>query len=480
MYFKIFILSISLFLWGCQDKKETSYYELESGKITQPIDIAKSEKNSYVIMENGSIDINFTTKVDANYSIYLRYIANDEYSNSIFFRIDSNSSKFSIWDMKKSKKWRWDILKSRNKNRNTNFFLKKGEHILTIKTREKRVRLDAIYISSTSFATSNKTHTYFASPNGTKDECSKSNPCSLFIANQKLRAGDTLLLYGGIYDISTNNLTIKSSGKKDRLITIKPYNNEKVILDGKIFTKKDANSSNFVGIAIYSKDYIKIENLEVKNMSGEGISITGSYNIIDKCKIHNNFGTGIAIIARNSHKKRCSSCNKGFNIVRNSTIYNNSGAGIHNRQKDDGNNADGISIASGQGNIIEHNIVHDNSDDGIDTWWSNDTIVRYNEVYKNGKGKKGNGNGIKAGGDKRANSNFGKRAIIEHNIVHNNRNVGIHYNLGKKVTIKYNKSYNNKFGFKTADNTIVEHNIEYNNTNLTITRAKHKFNSWQK
>jgi parallel beta-helix repeat protein len=240
-------------------------------------------------------------------------------------------------------------------------------------------------------------------------------------------------------------------------------------LDGGRTTPQSVASSwnnKLNGIKLDSKkEYIHIRKLEVKNMGGSGIAVQGSYSIVEGCKVHHNFSAGVAIYGGEWHEDRPNYVipyKRGYNIIRDNEIYANSDVGLHG-SSGDGGNADGIWVGSGKFNKIEHNRVYKNSDDGIDTWRSNDTYVAYNIVFENGLAE-GDGNGIKAGGNLNKDAKNGRRAIVEHNIVYNNRAVGVDYNAGRFDIFRYNTAYHNgSIGYRVSDNTKVSDNIAYEN-----------------
>ncbi len=342
-------------------------------------------------------------------------------------------------------------------------------------------------------ATPLRKNALFASPSAKGENCTQKSPCSLEVSLNKLQAGDLLVLRGGTYHLK-QSLTIPISGTQKSPIMIEAYPDEKVILDGDIDNDTIKKGGEFLrnGIQIQGKKYITIKNLEIQNMGARGINILySSHVMIQGCIIHDNHLSGITIYDGN-YDKPYKPYKYGYNLLEDNIIYNNSDAGLNTLQKQDGftysyeegDNADGISVSSGKFNRVIHNTVFANADDGIDLWRSNNSYVSYNLVYDNGRGKGGNGNGIKAGGnryfDNEEDSPNGKLATVEHNIAFKNKRIGFDINSGKKVTFAYNTSWKNgTWGFTSYDDTIVEHNIASENGKKTIVRKLHKNNSWQ-
>jgi parallel beta-helix repeat protein len=337
------------------------------------------------------------------------------------------------------------------------------------------------------------TPTLYAHPKGEGDYCQKASPCALTTAISKLKAGAHLFLYGGEYSLD-RGIKIPSSGTKNAPIMIESLPHKRAILNGGE-TKESILKNHHVvrdGILIQGKKYITIKNIEIKQMGARGINILySSYITIEGCYIHDNHLSGITIYGGN-YDAPYKPYKYGYNLIKDNILYNNSDAGIYALQKVDGytysyergDNADGISVSSGKYNRIIHNTLFANADDGIDLWRSNYSYVAYNLVYDNGRGRGGNGNGIKAGGnrhfDNKPDAPNGKCAIVEHNIACNNKRNGFDINSGKQVTFRYNTAWRNgAYGFTSYDDTLVTYNIAAKNQKKTIMRKKHHFNSWQ-
>jgi hypothetical protein len=166
-----------------------------------------------------------------------------------------------------------------------------------------------------------------------------------------------------------------------------------------------------------------------------------------------------------------------FNLVQNCTITDNSDVNTSG-----GGNADGISISAGTGNIILHNLVVHNSDDGIDTWKSQNAHVAYNISTNNGIGG-GNGMGYKCGGAAPSNTQ-----LCDHNISYNNRTAGFDTNSGANSTFNFNTSWNNDdAGFVLCTgaaacmgNTVVQNSLTLANSGNTSGTGTTTNNSWQR
>jgi len=201
-------------------------------------------------------------------------------------------------------------------------------------------------------------------------------------------------------------------------------------------------------------------------MDGLGMTIRGSYNIVEGCDAHHNFYAGIGVSGGDWHTNQ--PYERGYNIIRDNKVHDNSDVGL----VVNGGNADGIWIGAGKHNRVVHNSVYENSDDGIDAWRSNDSYFAYNISYKNGIAS-GDGNGFKLGGhwDKVkdipvVDTKIGLRTIAEHNIAYDNKASGFDSNSGIDVVMNNNTAYNNgRYGFTGCKlaRTKTSHNISSQN-----------------
>lgn len=251
-----------------------------------------------------------------------------------------------------------------------------------------------------------------------------------------LQAGATLYIREGTYSEALQNI-IPSGTSWTNPVTIAAYSAETAILkpigtehvlpfkNGEQYIEIDGLNLDASGvlseaIKITSAHHIRIKNTEVKNSKVNGILANGTtgYNEFINLKVHDNSTTdnsaltGHGIFVSNS-----------YNLIENSEIYNNAGWGIHlyplpasnnvirnNRVHDNarvGNRGPGIGIY-GPNNIAYNNIVWNNKtgfqiyynadnnkifnntvyndDRGIDIYDSHGVIVTNNIVYQNSGG----------------------------------------------------------------------------------------------
>ena len=360
------------------------------------------------------------------------------------------------------------------------------ERIIHITPIRENIVIGAKEVSSTPISRG----TIFISPDGSGDDCTQSEPCSfsrldLFSRNKiDIKAGDVVFFMGGIYSYRVDGVRriYLKGGTATKPVIYESFPGEKAIFDGSLIPRDDTALEEWrEGRFHLREDYTIVRNIEIRNMPQYGIRIFSNHNIVEGCYIHNNNLSGVEIFNLTDGYS-IKDTGGSYNIVRNNIIMRNSDVGLMHHNYDDGGNADGISIHSGVGNKILNNTVSNNSDDGIDTWKSMDTLIEYNLVSENGKGSKGDGNGIKLGGTVPT-SPLGANAVAKYNISYSNRYIGFNINSGKNVIIEYNTSYNNKkFGYTVAHDTIFNYNISYENREGDFSWARGKeaiSNSWQ-
>ncbi len=240
-------------------------------------------------------------------------------------------------------------------------------------------------------------------------------------------AGPDSLIYmrGGIY---YDSLTIKlnKTGQLDKPIKIWAYPGELPILD---FSKQLVSSSS-KGIQI-SHNYWHLKGIEIRNAGDNGIYISGWYNIVENCAIHDCKDTGLQIGGGGSHNK----------IINCDSYYN--------ADPSEGN-ADGFAakLDVGTDNYFYGCRAWQNSDDGWDGYLrgSNNvtTIVEnswcFNNGYrKNGTPSNGNGNGYKMGGGDNGNSlNLAHNFTLKNSLAFDNRVKGFDQNNNRGSMTIYN------------------------------------------
>ncbi len=272
----------------------------------------------------------------------------------------------------------------------------------------------SLFISSITFSQNN----YYVAKNGNNSNTGSLNSPwkTIQYGVNQLSAGDILHIKAGTYE---EKLDIDVSGSSSAYITIRNYQNDNVILDA-------INSGNDSSIIWTDNAYLRIQGLHITNNIGnfrEGITLQGAAHHIE---ILNNKISNIK-----------------FSADPNATITNNT-------------------------NAVPLNVYADSATDSIHT-----ILIKGNEVFNNQTGYSEN---IAAGG------NF-STFIIEDNIVHDNTNIGIdiggnyktvsipHLDQGRYGVIRNNLVYNCNAPYSTAAgiyidggrDIIVENNICHHN-----------------
>lgn len=271
--------------------------------------------------------------------------------------------------------------------------------------------------------------------------------CTINKGISLLQPGDTLSVRGGDYPAF---LLAKKSGAAGNYITIAGYKNELPHIKGgegikllgtsyvviKGFEVSGASGNWIAGITAASSGSVHpvhniIEGNKVHDNTSFGMSGIkigeGSYNKILRNKVYNNYFVGIRI---SGSSNEMTGNEIGFNEVYNHTLAGSDSDGI---------DLYGITITN---TYIHDNVVHGNSDDGIDAWNSSYNIIVGNVAYdQNGAG---DGNGFKMGG-----STTGGNNLVTGNVAFNNKANGFHSNGSGGNRYYNNVSYQNGgYGFE--------------------------------
>jgi uncharacterized repeat protein (TIGR02543 family) len=210
------------------------------------------------------------------------------------------------------------------------------------------------------------------------------------LARALTAAGPDSLIYlrAGTYAKSTTE-TISKSGLDGLRIKIWAYPGEVPLFD---FSSQTGTSAD--GIKL-TASYCHLKGLEIIGAAHNGLNVSGHYNIIENCQIHDNRNSGYQMGSSSS------TADPRGNLILNVDSYRNYDAPI-------GGNADGFAIKwnIGSGNIFKGCRAYNNSDDGWDLWMADSSIVMdscsafRNGVDSWGSGQfNGNGNGFKLGGN---------------------------------------------------------------------------------
>lgn len=302
----------------------------------------------------------------------------------------------------------------------------------------------------------------FASPQGTPEGAgTKESPMDIKTAVGKVVPGGTVYMLEGEYEPFEIPLT--SSGNEEAI--------KSLIAVGKVVVTGGKSQ-----LFVLNSDYWYVKGLDVDGkdeVGSRGVMIHGSHNTVDTCLIHNTSSDAGLTITK---KRGSRSLWPSYNTVVNCESYEN--------RDESGINADGFASKSqsGDDNVFENCVSHDNADDGWDLYNTlaagpnGRTIIKNCVAYNNGN------NGFKLGGEGREVAHQ-----LLNSIAYNNGLDGItdNFNSGE-LLIQNNTSYDNKRfniilrpspyktdekGQLTADGT-VKNNVSYRSDEYSLSLDK--------
>ena len=276
----------------------------------------------------------------------------------------------------------------------------------------------------------------------------KENPCDLQILLNKAKPGQVILMMDGTYAPKEQLLIPRSvSGAEEDLITLMPEHAGKVKIDG-----GDISSGSILQIVgsywhIYGIEFfdtISADRDESSNI--KGVSVSGNYNTVELCKIHDVGNSGLQI-SRFTDEPNLQDLWPSHNLIKNCDSWNCCDPTM--------NDADGFAakLTCGEGNKFYGCISHHNIDDGWDLY-AKSTIGKIGAVtiencvaYRNGflltedpelKEARGEGNGFKLGGE-----NMYGGHVLRNSVSFNNYARGISSNSCPDCEIYDCTVYNN-------------------------------------
>ncbi len=281
---------------------------------------------------------------------------------------------------------------------------------------------------------------YVATTGNDKNPGSKSQPFRSISRGLSIARtpGDNVIVREGVYPQS-RTLNLANAGKKDKLITLRAFQNEQVIIDGNN-TPTDANL-----IAVVTH-HIRIQDLEIQNSQGIGIAVWGPGS-----RIHD-----VEVIGNHIHHCHRSGVYAGFNqlsdpvrdllfegnTIQNCVLINEKrprtswnfglGAGLSRNVTLRNNNVskcygEGIGLYLSDYGVIEQNIAHDNYSVNLYLDNTTNTLVNRNLIYTT------NDNNFyrfnqPASGIQIANENYGGLSnLSSDNIITNNILIGNYF-----------------------------------------------------
>lgn len=201
--------------------------------------------------------------------------------------------------------------------------------------------------------------TYYVAPSASGTGASEDDPASItsMFNSNRLKAGDTVLVAPGDYNISTK-LLITTSGAYNNYITIK---NASSTEQATIKFYEQGLISTARGVELYGS-YINWIDIDIAGAGDNGMYVGGSYNYVVDCEFYDNRDTGLQIGRQESSHTSISQW-PSYNVIRNCTSHNN-----YDNESSYGENADGFAakLTIGYGNVFDGCIAYRNCDDGWD------------------------------------------------------------------------------------------------------------------
>ena len=287
--------------------------------------------------------------------------------------------------------------------------------------------------------------TYFVASNGNDaNSGTKEFPfASLTKAAAVSIAGDTILIRGGLYQMSST-ISLGSSSKSGtatNYYNVFAYPGEKPVFD---FSKQVSSD----GIKV-NGNYWYLKGIESRYSTHNGIAVNGSYNIIENCVVHDNKNSGMQFGNGASYNK----------IINCDSYYN--------FDPPSGGNADGFApkLDVGTGNYFYGCRAWQNSDDGWDGYLrpadNVTTIIENCWSFMNGYLKDGNqiatgnGNGFKMGGGDSSNKDSLRHNVtIKNSLCFDNRVKGYDQNndRGSMILLNCTGFRNGSYNFSIPGN----------------------------
>lgn len=222
-------------------------------------------------------------------------------------------------------------------------------------------------------------------------------------------------------------------------------------------------------------DWWYLYGLDVTRANDEGVTVSGSHNVLDRMEIYGNLATGLQI-SRSSRADYSIDYWPSHNLILNCTSHHNIDPGY--------SDADGFGakLTCGVGNVFDGCVAYRNSDDGWDLYAKAESgpigkvIVQNCVAYANGYlddgTPAGDGNGFKMGGE-----SITAYHELRNSVSFHNKNCGVTTNSCPdlqlfNVTVFDNDHLNVNFYTKLAKNT------DFGATGVLSWRTKPTPESW--
>lgn len=249
---------------------------------------------------------------------------------------------------------------------------------------------------------------------------------------------DTIFVRGGIHQYSLDStISVNKSGTELKPLVIMNYNGETVIFDGSLLNL----AKKLISV---TGSYWHIYGLNFTHAKDNGMFISGTNNIIERCTFYENEDSGLQLSAGASNNK----------IINCDSYYNKDATS---------ENADGFAckLDVGDGNSFKGCRAWQNSDDGWDGYIRPSATYNSDGVhttldscwsFRNGylksgsiSGANGDGNGFKMGGSDSTNKSH--NMTLTHCMSFFNRKRGFDQNNNRgSMTLYNNTAYSNAGG----------------------------------
>ena len=279
--------------------------------------------------------------------------------------------------------------------------------------------------------------TIYVAPEGSAGATgSKENPVDIYTAVKYAKAGQMIVLKGGVYNLtSTIKVERGIDGTKEQMIYL--------IADPSDFQRPVFDFSRACAGMIFAGDYWYCQGFDVTNTQDtqKGIQISGSNCVFDNIQAYHNGNTGIQVSRYLTTDEREDWPSN--DLILNCTSYGNADIGYED--------ADGFAakLTVGDGIVFDGCISYNNADDGWDLFAKVETgsigsvtiknCVAYGNGYLEDGTNAGNGNGFKMGGS----SITGYHTLIN-SVAFGNKAKGIDSNSCPDIQVKQSTTFNNE------------------------------------
>lgn len=306
--------------------------------------------------------------------------------------------------------------------------------------------------------------TIYVAPDGSAGATgSKENPVDIYTAVKYAKAGQMIVLKGGVYNLtSTIKVERGIDGTKDQMIYLiaDPSDSQRPVFD---FSRACAGM-------IFAGDYWYCQGFDVTNTQDaqKGIQISGSNCVFDNIQAYHNGNTGIQVSRYLTTDEREDWPSN--DLILNCTSYGNADIGYED--------ADGFAakLTVGEGIVFDGCIAYNNADDGWDLFAKVETgsigsvtiknCVAYGNGYLEDGTNAGNGNGFKMGGS----SITGYHTLIN-SVAFGNKAKGIDSNSCPDIQVKQSTTFNNE-SYNVAFYTNAGSKTDFGATGILSYRTK--------